>query len=234
MEPDQLKQEILERLRLEREVKYQLQKETETAPAAPKRFAWLESKLGILLIGAVVSGILIPGFQFTQETFKWMRQNRYNALTHRIDDMRASMKQLISAHALLSETYNLGMAVPEELAQRNAAKAEQYRARIRELRMQRIQQNGTFASTIFFFPAATQEGIRTAWNDYLQAADRLQYAVDRTVNLAASAGAKGDALDRALRQIEQQVPVCNQKYDAVLALLQAQIAEAENESARFQ
>ncbi len=235
MEQEQLKQEILQQLRLERQVREELERRTE-GPPEKKRFAWLESKVGLLVIGAVVSGVLVPAFQFTQETIKWMRENRYNALTRQIDDMRNSLKQLIAAHALLAATYNLGLAVPDELMQKDAARAQEARGHIRDLRLQRIQQNGTFASTILFFPRSAQADIRKAWNDYLGAADRLQYTVDNSVRIGMGPGgrARDEALNDVLRQLDTQVPECNRRYESVLALLQASIEEVQRESASFQ
>ncbi len=236
MEQEQLKEEILQQLRLERQVREEFERRGGEGPTEKPRFAWLESKIGLLVVGAVVSGVFVPAFQFTQETFKWMRENRYNALTRQIDDMRNSLKQLIAAHALLAATYNLGLSIPDELMLKDAARAQEARARIRDLRLQRIQQNGTFASTILFFPRSAQGGIRSAWNDYLAAADRLQYAVDDGVRISMGPGgrARDQALNDALRQLDTQVPECNRRYESVLCMLQASIEEVERESARFQ
>ena len=59
-----IKNEILTKLAIEREVREQLARQQSEQGAPPKksRWAWLESKLALLVIGAIVSGVLVPVF----------------------------------------------------------------------------------------------------------------------------------------------------------------------------
>jgi len=100
---DEEKQQIIEKLAFEKEVRGSLQK-TDNGTSPPGSFAWLESKLGLLLIGALLSGVLIPTFQCTQETFKWTRQNFYDNIKFQLSIIREGLKEFILIHALTRRT----------------------------------------------------------------------------------------------------------------------------------
>ncbi len=94
MDSEQIRDEVLARLEIEREVREQLarQQSEPSVPSGTGIRAWLDSKFGLLLIGAVISGMLVPTFQFTQEEIRWHRQNRYNNLARQLGSMRESLK----------------------------------------------------------------------------------------------------------------------------------------------
>src|ERR1051325_11030873 len=75
------------------------------AEQASSKSRWYESKIGLLLIGSVLSGILVPIFQYTQETIKWKRQNRYENVKYRLGMMRDGMKEFVYVHAFNAEAY---------------------------------------------------------------------------------------------------------------------------------
>jgi len=82
MNTEEIKNEILAKLEIEREVREQLRRQQSDQSVSTKKspWAWLDSKFGLLLIGAVISGVFVPTFQFTQEGIKWHKQNRYDSL----------------------------------------------------------------------------------------------------------------------------------------------------------
>jgi len=94
------KDKIIEKVEFEKDVKKSLNSEPE-----PKRFAWLNSKLSLLLIGAVISGILVPWFQYTQKSIEWKRQNRYDSISYRLDMMRDCVKEFVYLQAIRAEGY---------------------------------------------------------------------------------------------------------------------------------
>lgn len=235
MERDQIRQEVLDQLRLEREVKEQLERES-AKPAPKKRAAWLDTKVGTLVVGALISGFLIPAFQFTQETIKWSRQNRYNALTQQIGDMRESMKQLVAAQALVAETYNLASSLPKGSSPDRRAALERIGARFGELRMKRLQQNAVFAGTFSFFPAQRRKEIRDAWQSYLTETDGLQFGVENVLATALQPAGAGrdEGVEGAVSRLGGRVDGCNATYEKIFGAIQAAIEEVQHEGARFQ
>ena len=76
MDSEEIGKEVAVRLEIERQVREQLRNSENRGAAQNKsRWAWLDSKLALLIIGAVISGVLVPRFQFTQEKIDWQRQN---------------------------------------------------------------------------------------------------------------------------------------------------------------
>jgi hypothetical protein len=70
-----------------------------------KVLAVLNSKLGILILGAVATGILIPLFQNTQHRANWRMENRLDALQFQIGEMRSCRKNFLLLTTAVSEAY---------------------------------------------------------------------------------------------------------------------------------
>jgi len=242
MDTDQIRNEVLTRLEVEREVREQLARQhgEPGASTGKSRWAWLDSKLGLLLIGAVISGVLVPTFQFTQEEIRWHRQNRYESLERQLDSMRESLKQFIAVQALSAELYDLGLAVLETpTTTADPQRLEQWRKDFRALQARRVQQNAAFAATVFYFPTESQPAIRSAWNDLMRPAQQLQTLVGDLLDGmgqgpagTSPAGRSPDPNEVAV-QMDINLAEVNQSYERVLALLRQQLVEVENESAKF-
>jgi hypothetical protein len=70
---DEEKEAIAARIRTEERIRSELQ----PPPPTHSKYAWLDSKLFLLVAGFILTGILVPLLQFSQETIKWRRANRY-------------------------------------------------------------------------------------------------------------------------------------------------------------
>lgn len=240
MDNEQVKNEILMRLEIEREVRKQLDqgREEEAAPAKG-RWKWLESKLALLIIGSLITGILVPTFQYTQEKFKWHRQNRYDNLERQLASIRESLKQFIAVQAMSAELYDLGLrildtgstAVPEE-------RMEDWRKEFHALQKQRIQQNSAFAATIFYFTTGSRESIRDAWNKLLLPSQKLQTLVGELLGEGARLSSGEKALKKLpggiATELDVSISEVNIAYEHVMSLLRQQLVEVENESSKFQ
>ena len=60
------KNHIIEKVKFENEIKKEL-----SPPRKIKKWPWLENKLFLLMIGAIITGILVPFFQSTQKKIDW-------------------------------------------------------------------------------------------------------------------------------------------------------------------
>ena len=240
MDNEQIKNEILTRLEIEREVRKQLDQRSGEEPAPAKgRWKWLESKLALLIFGFFLTGILVPTFQYTQEKFKWHRQNRYDNLERQLGNIRESLKQFIAVQAMSAELYDLGLrildtgstAVPEE-------RVDDWRKEFHALQKQRIQQNSAFAATIFYFPSGSRKSIRDAWNKLLLPSQKLQTLVGELLGEGARLSFGEEALKKLpggiATELDASMSEVNIAYEHVMSMLQEQLVEVENESSNFQ
>lgn len=240
MDNEQIRKEISARLEIERQVREQLCNiEDQSAATKKSHWAWLDSKMALLVIGAVISGVLVPTFQFTQEKINWHRQNRYDSLDRQLGSIRESLKQFIAVQGLSAELYNLGLEILDtSSAALLQARQEDRHEEFRALRTQRVQQNATFAATVFFFPTRSREPIREAWNDLLLPAQKLETIVGNLLH--ESAQGSNDKVPRkpTANEIAVQLDVSlaevNHAYERVLAMLRQQLQEVEHESTKFQ
>ncbi len=239
MDNEQIKKEISVRLEIEREVRKQLQNiENRNTEPVKSRWQWLESKLMLLVIGALLSGILVPTFQFTQEKIKWHRQNRYDSLERQLTSMRGSLKQFIAVHGLSAELYNLGSgALKSQSAAPNQVQFEDWQKEFNLLRKRRIGKNATFAATVFFFPKGSREQIRKAWNALLLSVQKLEALVEKILNNDSKNFIEVNGQQLTMNKIPIQLDVSlsemNKTYNHVLKILRQQFQEVENESSKF-
>ena len=244
MDTEEIKAQILTKLQIEREVREQLERQQgdQNAPLKKRPWAWLESRFGLLVIGAIVSGILVPIFQYTQEAIKWQKQNRYSSLERQQGSMRESLKQFIAVQALSAELYDLGLAIMDAPSMTvNPLQLEQWRKDFRALQARRIQQNAAFAATMFYFPIRAQEPIRQAWNDLMSPSQQLQTAVGdllegnkkAEVKKKLAAGKPAESKDDG-RQMEARLDEVNHAYEQLLSMLRQQLLEVEHESSKFE
>jgi hypothetical protein len=235
MNNDEIRNEILAKLTIEREVREQLarQQADEAKPTKKSRWAWLESKLGLLVIGAIVSGVLVPVFQYTQERVKWHQQNRYNSLVLQLTNMRESLKQFIAVQALSAELYELGLDV---LQARGGAitetQVEQWRKDLRALQQRRIAQNAAFAASVFYFPPAAQPPIRKEWQELIGQSEEMQGLIYGAMQSGPKATEAADANELAT-QLGERLNKVNHTYERLLTMLRQQLLEVENESSEF-
>jgi hypothetical protein len=92
-------------------------------PHSPTRPVWYESKLVLLLIGAAISGLLVPAFQFTQDTISWEREVKRKSVDFRLEVMRKALKEFSLLASYASEGYErtvsyLDLTAPSDLDRR--------------------------------------------------------------------------------------------------------------------
>lgn len=233
------KNQIIERLRFESDLRKELQGEQE--PKKRSRFAWVESKIGILLVGALVSGILVPVFQYTQEKIKWKRQNRYENVKYRVGMMRDALKEFVFVHEFIAQAYEQARPLVENpvITQKDI---DDYNQQQFALQSKRFQQNAKFASLVIYFPATKQGNLRQTYNDYLADVQafmgQLKMAVGiRSELLKKQSASSSEQLRNQFQHIQEQldssINKLNEKYEAVLQLMKVQIGESENESENY-
>ena len=233
------KDQIIERLRLESDLRKELQGEQE--PKKRSRFAWVESKIGILIVGALVSGILVPIFQYTQETIKWRRQNRYENVKYRVGMMREGIKEFVFVHEFIAEAYEQARPLVENpvIGQKDI---DDYNQKQFELQSKRFQQNAKFASLVIYFPETNRGNLRQTYNDYLTDVQvfmgQLKTAVGiRSELLKKQSESSSEQLRKQFEEIQTQldgaITKLNQKYEEVLQLMKVLIGESENESENY-
>jgi hypothetical protein len=230
---EDIRNEILTRLAIEREVREQLARQN-ADPAPPKktRWAWVESKLALLIVGAVVSGILVPVFQYTQERVKWRQQNDYDSLVLQLTNMRESLKQFIAVQVLSSELYSLGLEVLRAPPTSEPAVIEQWRRELRELQKRRVAQNGAFAASVFYFPAGAQPRIRAAWSRLIGSAEAMQGLIADALDKHGTAQS-APVRNAAATSLDEQLHKVNESYEMLLAMLRQELLAVEQESSEF-
>jgi hypothetical protein len=90
------KDNIRERAIFESEIKKSLEE-----PENKK--SWVNSNIAILIIGSIISGILVPLFQYSHKSIEWRRQNQYENYKLSIENKENFLKEFIVLSALLSE-----------------------------------------------------------------------------------------------------------------------------------
>lgn len=218
---------ILERLRAETSIRKQLAQEEPDDP--PRRSSWVESKLGLLVIGALLTGVLIPLFQATQETLKWTRQNRYDNLKYRLDSVRSAMKELTLTHAFVAEAFERARLVRMD-APVSAQALKQYRLQILDMHNRRFQQNARFVGSLDLLDDTDREGIQLTFNEYVSAVQQFNNVTEELVSLSSANDKKALTLQNAQVSLSKDVSV---NYERTLSMLTMNLHRLEVKSEHF-
>ena len=228
---DDERERIVERIRIESDVRKQLEKDEATTK--PSRWRWAESKLGLLIIGAALSGVLIPWFQATQESIRWTRQNRYDNLKYRLESVRSSMRELTLTHAFIAEAYErVKMIEGKSPAREN--ELQSYKVQVLDMQYRRFQQNAKFAGALGLLDETIREPVRIAFNKYLSSVQQYMHVLELISKQKFTLNGVHDPLGEkhivALDSLSNDV---NTDYKRTLELLKSYLYVLEKQSEKY-
>jgi hypothetical protein len=208
---DEEKRQILERAQYEREVRKQLEPE-------PKPASWVESKLGLLLIGFLLTGVIVPVLQYAQETIKWKRQNHFDNVKYNLTGMRDALKDFTSEWAYTAGTFQNAASYLER-KDVSAADIAKFAAAETELETKVYQQHARVVASLEYFPDRAKVGIAL---EAFRVAAAAYYAALRK-NVARS----------GQDDIEKRISELNEKYTSVVETMRQQIGKKQDENESF-
>ncbi len=216
------KNQIVERLRTEE----QIRKELHGTPQ-PCKFAWLESKLFLLVAGFVLTGVLVPLFQFTQGTITWKRQNRYDNVKYRLTMMRDGMTEFVKLWALTVQTYQR----LQPFVQSPALSPNQFEAFQKEsadLENRSADQSAKVTSLLIHFTQNDGKGdLSRQFDAFLGQKTLFVQGVRQYVDAKRGNPPKqADDPERILGDL-------NEAYQGIIQKMKQQIERMENENERF-
>ena len=117
-------------------------------------FNLLDSKIALLLIGALITGLLVPTIQRHQEAREWNRQNRWAKINFQLEKMRECLRELTYLHAYAGEAYG----IVESFLETDSLKHgdyEEFEQQYLDLQKRRFRQNASVRSLFIYFPNPT-------------------------------------------------------------------------------
>jgi hypothetical protein len=221
------KDRIAERVRFEADLRREFA--SDQAPPRTGFIKFVESKLGLLLLGFLLTGVLVPLLQYVQETIKWERQNRYENAKYRLGLMRQCMTEFVYLSAFTSEAY---LKAEPFLSPRAAPAVDTtpYRAQRVELENRRFQQNAKVVSLFIYFKS--RDELSSLFNSYLAVVGDFMSALDRQVAAATTSAAGGRGTDDGV-SIDDLTLRLNEAYNRVLNRIKQEVEGVEDESESF-
>lgn len=234
------KDKIIEKVEFENDVKKSLYSKPE-----PKRFAWLNSKLALLIIGAVISGILVPWFQYTQKSIEWKRQNRYDSISYRLDMMRDCVKEFVYLQAIRAEGYErVQPFMVKTILDKNDY--ESFKKQFIELQNRHFSQNSKVTSLLISFTSMNRN-LMEAQNLNELFAKNVRYStlymrnIDDYVKLKYCTTNPDQCkqpnekknIDEMENSINETMLALNRSYNEIISLMQNEIRRSENENDKF-
>jgi hypothetical protein len=223
---DEEKARIAERVQYERDLKETLD------PKVFSRFAILESKLGLVIIGFLLTGVLVPVLQYVHETIKWERQNRYENNKYRLGLMRQCLTELVLLSAFTSEAYLKAEPLLAQAKRLDLKERAQYVTQRIELQNRRFQQNAKVSALFVHFQS--KDALDKEFRQYLKVVFGYMAALDAAVERRPGPDAFSDeAVEDMLRSLDVMTLELNEAYERVLAVIRKELSEVENESQSF-
>jgi hypothetical protein len=233
------KERIIERIEFEQGLRKTLSEKDQSSDESLIGNLWEKagSGLGLLLIGAVVTGILVPIFQNRQKTLEWERQIRYENVKYNLDMRRECLKEFMLVGTYLSQSIEL--VGPYKNEQRIPdSDFQQIRTKILELQDNRFKQNAKVVAMLVYF--SDYEALSRLFDQYTGATtDYLNNIVTRFVFLRHSLPTKpGKSVQGDLKEVMElkyrldDTTDLTQKFGQVLNYMLQDIRAKEEEYAK--
>lgn len=229
------KMHIIEKVQFENEIRKEL-----SAPIERKKFSWLNSKMFLLLIGSLITGILVPWFQYTHKAIEWKRQNEFDNINFRLKMMRDCLKEFVYLSAYTSEAYERTIPFMDKayLSQKDYEDFEQQHI---ELQNSRFRQNAKVTSLLIHFPDANT--LKRLFRDYAKnSSDYLidlkhfvhaQYCISNPSRCEKISENKEQSNKLRIKIDQHHIVILNESYSRVIGNMKQKIGRIEDESEEF-
>jgi len=220
---DEEKAHIVDRVQFEAELRKALKSGDASAPSK-----WYDSKVGLLLIGSLITGLLVPVFQYTQQTFSWRRQNRYDNSKYRLSMMRDCLREFVSLSAYAGEAYERAEAALKK-GRLGPKDLDAYQMQYVDFQNRRFQQNAKVSSQLIFYDK--REEMSSIFNRYIGDASEFVRMLHEMVlaKQSTNSGRRGSREEG--RNVDAGILKLNRSYQLLIDEMKRQISalEVENE-----
>ncbi len=228
------KTHIIEKIKFENEIRKKL-----STPSEPKKWSWLNNKLSLLIVGALITGILVPLFQYTQKTIDWKKRNQFANINFRLGMMRDCLKEFVYLSAYIAEAYERAIPTMDKtpLTGPDYKKFEQ---QFLELQNGRYRQNARVKSLMVYFQDIDTLGrlfnnyVNTS-SDYLRDLKKCIHTRFCISNPAECRKSEATEVHMAefKEKIDDYIIRLNESYKNVIAKIKEDIGRAEDETEKF-
>jgi len=232
---DKEKERIIEKVQFENAVKKELSPTVE-----PKRYGWIESKIALLLIGALLTGVLVPTFQYTQKRWEWKRQNHFANLTFKLNVMRDCLREFNYLSAFAPEAYERIKPIVKG-KKLTSKEYENLEHQYVNLQNRRFVQNAKITSLIVHFKD-TKDFQKLLENEYFNAFNLYMRDMGEFISLTScvsdlpQCSQEKDAearLNELKEQLDTKFKELIASHRKVVAKMKEEIGRAEDEGNRF-
>lgn len=217
-----------------------------SVPASPKKLSWLNSRISLLLIGSLLTGILVPVFQLSYRAIEWRRQNQFENVSFELRMMRDCLTEFVYLSACTAEGYELVEPFRNTVSL-TPVLHERFEQQCFDVQSKRFKQNAKVRSlTIYFRDAGRVKDLVLTYVhncnryfDMLRTFVRTKYAISNST-YGEQTGLDEEDLDKLeieLDELEIKIDgydtTLDDSYMAVIAKMKESIGEAEDESEEF-
>lgn len=229
------KAHIIEKVQFENAIKKEL-----SDSAKPKKYGWIESKIVLLLIGALITGILVPTFQYTQKLWEWKRQNQFANLTFSLTMMRDCLREFNYLSAFAPEAYErIKPALKGK--QLTSKEYDDLEHEYVDLQNRRFTQNAKVISLMVHFKDTKdfqnlfEDEYSIAFNLYMRDIDEF-IRISRSVTLQTPNNLDNkvaERLDKLKDQLNSKLMELKASHQKVVYKMKEEIGRVEDEGRKF-
>lgn len=212
----------------------------EKAHISAKIFSWLNSKISLLLIASLITGILVPRLQNTYNSIVWRRENRFTNINFRLKMMRNCLTEFVYLSAYPPDAY--ARVEPfMDTAPLTPNDYKEFEQQYINLQSRRFGQNAIVTSLTIHFLNAGQ--VKESLEDYMRYCDRyfrdlrsfvqIKYRISHPTNYSQT-DVNEEHLDELGGKIRRDYNrVLNRSYKRVIFEMKEEIGRAEDGSEEF-
>jgi len=225
------KERIIESVKFEKKIRRDL-RDTDNGSSS-----WWNSKIFLLVVGSLITGGLVPWFQFFQSRLEWHRHNAFEHTQFRLTTARDCLREFVSLQVFLPEALERVQLLKETLPV-EGVDAAQLMEEFVELRARLSQQNVKVLSLIMHFDKG--EAIRSDYQDHvaltsvsLNKVGELVSAIYRASKADANTTDLQEHIAKVTKEIEGDMQKLNRLYTQIINAMKTEIGRLEDERSQF-
>lgn len=232
------KQEIIDKVRFEQEIKQSLESDKKSSKTLiEKVLESLNGGFALLVAGSIVSVLIVPKLQYNQQENEWKRQVKTDYVKFKLGMMRDCYQSFNDTESYFSQAVEAGKQIdsPDKISD---LEHKEFKTGMAHIIQGSVQSSAKALSLTISFPDRTNT--RQAILDYDDQVQRYIDKVDRLLEVkyqwSSSKGAQADDLKIRLDRLSgyaQDFQDVSRSYDKCNDKISRQLAEQESRFENF-
>jgi len=225
------KEHIIERVKFEEKIRCEFGHEVK------RPISWWNSKIALLLIGSLITGVLVPWFQFIQNRLEWRQQNAFEHTQFRLENARNCLREFVILQVSIEQILGYPHSQRETI-QIETNQAGQLIINFVELKKELLEQSARVLPLFMYFNEAETihsdyQNYVTLMSVYLNKVSQLINSISTTTRTDTQTANNQNDINKFNDELKEDIQEFERLYEKIFNAIRTEIGRLENERLRF-